>query len=138
MLSEAERLVNILKKTELFDEVNLISDSNKSSDIILEIIHRPPGLEDPDNVWALLYLRVIPVYQGEQRGIYFKFLKGGAGEFHFDWVEEIILSIYSWAISGLSKEWQSTTEDSKYWEELRKKLVMDIYDKVPNSREHEY
>lgn len=106
MLSEAKRLVSILNKTELFDDITLINDLDNSADIILVTIHRPPHPSDADNVWLLLYLGVFPVCQGEQQGVYFKFIKGGSGEFRFDWVEETIVSIYSWAISGLSKRWQ--------------------------------
>lgn len=35
MLSEAKRLVSILNKTELFDNVNLVTDLDNSADIVL-------------------------------------------------------------------------------------------------------
>jgi len=138
MLNEAKRLVYILKKLEVFDDVKLINDIDNSTDLIVETVCRPPNLGDPDHAWLLLYLGVFPVYQGKQRGIYFKFIKGGTGELSFDWVEEVIISIYSWAISGLSEEWQSMTEDSKYWKILRKKLVETIYEKIPNAQQYKY
>lgn len=57
------------------------------------------------------------------RGVHFKFLKGGDGEFVFKWTESHHVSIWAPAIQAADSHWEKQKQSTDYWHDLRTELL---------------
>ncbi len=118
---ESERLVQILTDCQLFDEVVLLEGTERECDFELLALPRTVERTSLDDPWLLLYGGVVPSYSKNERGICFRFVKGGSGDVIFRWTEEVVIGLWAPVVSG-SKGWTASRKASTYWRDLRTEM----------------
>jgi len=122
-LDEAKRLVRILSDCQLFESVVLTESGDTSCDVLLLALPRSVERTQLDDPWLLLYGGVIPSHSKNERGVCFRFLRGGTGDVIFKWTEEVVIGLWAPAVSSSSEKWESSRSSSTYWRDLRTEML---------------
>jgi hypothetical protein len=122
-IAHANQLVSILRDCQV---VNFVAAGETSDDIDDAVIVDLPmqvertGMDDP---MALIYGGVLPVYTKGERGIHFRFIKCGSGDFTFRWTESVVVAIWAPLIAAGNSKWETNRRSTKYWYDLRTELI---------------
>ena len=122
-LGEAKRLISTLTACQVVESVSFVESAGDSYDVILMALPRTTeqtGLDDP---WLLLYGGAVPTYSKSERGVSFRFLKGGSGDVIFKWTESTVIGLWAPLVSGSSSKWQSSRKSTTYWYDLRSEML---------------
>lgn len=120
---ESERLIDILRKCELFKSV-VTRRIKPDTEPIVTIKALPrkresTGFEDP---MILIYGGIFPIYSKENHGISFALVESN-NDFHFEWTEEFMIGWVAPIISATNKNWSSKRVNEAYWNQLRTELL---------------
>lgn len=119
---ESQRLVEILRKCELFKNVvTRRIDPNLERIVTVKALPRKTegtGFEDP---MILIYGGIIPIYSKNNHGVSFALVESNS-DFHFEWTEETVIGLIAPVMSATQKNWSSKRENEDYWNQLRAKL----------------
>lgn len=121
--SHAQRLIEILRDCEVVDSVSPTDGDAQSYAAVIQDLTmnvERTGMDDP---MALVYGGVLPVYSKSERGVHFRFLKGGSGEFTFEWTESVVISVWAPLMTVGSSKWETNRKSTTYWYDLRKELL---------------
>ena len=122
-VEHAHRLISILTDCQVVESVVAIDEAGGPFDAI--IVDLPMNVErtDMDDPMALMYGGVLPVYSKAERGIHFRFLKGGAGDFTFKWTESEVMSLWAPVLATGNSKWTMSRKSTAYWYDLRAQLL---------------
>ena len=122
-VEHAHRLISILTDCQVVESVVAIDEAGGPFDAI--IVDLPMNVErtDMDDPMALMYGGVLPVYSKAERGIHFRFLKGGAGDFTFKWTESEVISLWAPVLAAGNSKWTMSRTSTAYWYDLRAQLL---------------
>jgi len=120
---QTDQLLEILQKVQMFDSVRAGRRVPEDADIVIRAKPFGTTYTDPDSVWVLWTLGVIPYHEKSEVGICFDFIKGGTGNFKFEWQEEMVLGFWAPFLVGFSKQWSLSPNSDKFWKSLRSALV---------------
>ena len=122
-VEHAHRLISILTDCQVVESVVAIDEAGGPFDAI--IVDLPMNVErtDMDDPMALMYGGVLPVYSKAERGIHFRFLKGGAGDFTFKWTESEVMSLWAPVLAAGNSKWTMSRTSTAYWYDLRAQLL---------------
>jgi hypothetical protein len=122
-VEHAHRLISILTDCQVVESVVAIDEADGPFDAI--IVDLPMNVErtDMDDPMALMYGGVLPVYSKAERGIHFRFLKGGDGEFTFEWTESEVISLWAPVLTAGNSKWTTSGKSTAYWYDLRAELL---------------
>jgi hypothetical protein len=122
-LSESKRLLSILTDCQVLQSVSAVESSLDSYDAVIVALPRSVGRTDLDDPWLLLYGGVIPSYSKNERGISFRFEKGGHGDVLFKWTESLVVGLWAPFVSASGEKWMSSRKSTTYWQDLRAEML---------------
>jgi hypothetical protein len=123
VIRQTDRVFQILQYAQLFDSVRMGKNTPADVDVVIHAKSLGNQYTDPDQVWVLMTLGVIPYYEKTEAGICFDFAKGGSGEFRFIWPEEAVLGFWAPFVAAFSKEWSLAPDSDEYWRSIRRALI---------------
>lgn len=122
-VEHAKRLISIMTDCQVVESVVALDEAGGPFDAI--IVDLPMNVERTgmDDPMALIYGGVLPVYSKAERGIHFRFLKGGDGEFTFKWTESEVISLWAPVLTAGNSKWTTSRTSTVYWYDLRAQLL---------------
>lgn len=131
--NESKRLISILNDCQVVESISSASSESDPYDVILMALPRggeSTGMDDP---WLLLYGGALPYYSKDERGISFRFLKGGNGDATFKWTESKVVGIWAPLVSAGGQGWHATRTSGTYWYDLRAYLIQ-VFSVIPQDK----
>lgn len=118
----AQRLVSVLAASQIVDSVEAADSDQGPYDVILASLPLDGHSTGMDSPAILMYGGVLPQYSKADAGVRFRFVKGGSGEFTFNWTQSELVALWA-PVMAVSPEWQISRESSTYWRDLRTALL---------------
>jgi hypothetical protein len=122
-VTESKRLLSILADCQVAQSVSAADTNVDSYDAVIVALPRSVERTDLDDPWLLLYGGIIPSHSKDERGIAFRFVKGGRGDVVFKWTESRVVGVWAPLVSASGDKWTSSRKATTYWQDLRTEML---------------